>query len=191
MRISMVLLTPINEQKQFISKGLQKELVGSCKKTVSACRLEVDQTDMAIDLVIRDNERLNRLFQIITSVPNVGRVTAIQIILSTNAFRDITNPRKFACYAGVAPFRRESGLFKGKASVSHIANKKVKALLHICAVTAIRADQPFRAYYERKIAEGKAKMAVINAIRYKLILRIFACLNQDRLYDPEYNQQCF
>jgi transposase len=71
--------------------------------------------------------------------------------------------------------------------VSQFANKKVKTLLHICAVSALRFDPELKAYFERKTkTEGKPKMAVINAIRYKVVLRIFACLNQDRVYKKGY-----
>ena len=41
-------------------------------------------------------------------------------------------------------------------------------------------------YYNRKVAEGKNKMSVLNAIRNKLVLRIFACINQDREYEKNY-----
>ena len=41
-------------------------------------------------------------------------------------------------------------------------------------------------YYIRKVAEGKNKMSVLNAVRNKLVLRIFACINQDREYEKNY-----
>jgi transposase len=133
--------------------------------------------------LINSDERLKRLKDIIISVPCVGIQTAILILIYTNEFKDIQNPKKFACYAGVAPFPKESGKMKGKSRVSPFANKKVKAVLHLCAMTSVRNDSEIKAYYERKtLKEGKPKMAVLNAIRNKIILRIFACLNQDRLY---------
>ena len=44
------------------------------------------------------------LFEIVTSVPAVGPVTATEMILTINEFEDFKNPKKVACYAGVAPF---------------------------------------------------------------------------------------
>jgi hypothetical protein len=41
-------------------------------------------------------------------------------------------------------------------------------------------------YYNRKVAEGKNKMSVLNAIRNKLVQRIFACVKQDRLFEKKY-----
>lgn len=87
----------------------------------------------------------------------------------------------------VAPFPRESGLLKGKAHVSHMANKTVKTLLHMSSLVAIRYNDELKKYYERKTTEeNKNKMSVINAVRNKLILRIFACVNQNRKYDKTY-----
>ena len=139
-------------------------------------------------MVVRKDEHLARLMQIITSVPFIGFITATYIIICTNEFKDITDPKKFACYAGIAPFPKESGLVVRKWRTSHLANKKMKSLLHICAVGAIARNEELKVYFNRKVKEGKPKRLIINAVRYKLILRVFACLKQDRLFIKEF--QC-
>jgi hypothetical protein len=54
---------------------------------------------------------------------------------------------------------------------------------------AVLRNPELRRFFERKTkVDGKPKMAVINAVRYKLILRVFACVRQDRLYVEEYNR---
>ena len=70
--------------------------------------------------------------------------------------------------------------------MSHKANKKMKKLLHLAAMSVIRKKGELKDYYERKIAEGKNKMSVLNAIRNKLVLRIFACVNNKRKYEKNY-----
>nr|MBC7614368.1 hypothetical protein [Pseudopedobacter sp.] len=68
-----------------------------------------------------------------------------------------------------------------------MANKKVKTLLHLAALVAIQHNPELRNYYERKVNEEKKnKMSVINAVRNKLILRVFACVKQDRKYEKNY-----
>ena len=96
--------------------------------------------------------------KIITSVPGVDIVTALQILIKTNEFKDIECPKKFVFYSGVAPFRQGSGTVKLKPQVSAFANKRMKSLLHICAVSIIRCDVELEAFYERKtLVEGKPK----------------------------------
>jgi poly(3-hydroxyalkanoate) synthetase len=67
-----------------------------------------------------------------------------------------------------------------------MANKKIKTLLHLAALSAIRVKGDISEYYNRKVAEGKNKMSVLNAIRNKLVQRIFACVKQDRLFEKKY-----
>ena len=55
------------------------------------------------------------------------------------------------------------------------------------AITAIQHNNDLKKFYERKVKEEKKnKMSVINAVRNKLILRIFACVNQNRKYNKIY-----
>jgi len=184
--VQLALQTPLTSQATFIKKGTHEQTVKSCSKSINSIKEDIANIDTAIDQLIAVDDNLSRLNKIIMSVPSIGRVTAIQIIISTNEFKNISNPKKFACYAGVAPFKKESGGVKAKARVSPIANRKVKALLHLCAMSSVRNEKELKMYYERKVAEGKSKMAVINAVRNKLILRVFACVNQNRLYKKDH-----
>jgi transposase len=68
-----------------------------------------------------------------------------------------------------------------------MANKQVKMLLHMAAMSAASFDNEIRTYFERKVAEGKNKMAILNSIRNKLILRIFACVKENRKYEKIYS----
>ncbi len=86
---------------------------------------------------------------------------------------------------------KKSGTSIGfKPGVSLYANKKLKKLLQLCALSAIKSDKEMRAYFERKVAEGKNKMCVINAIRNKLIHRVFAVIRDDRPYEENYVRKC-
>ena len=60
-----------------------------------------------------------------------------------------------------------------------MANKKLKTNLHLAALTAIKCDPQLKAYYERKVLEGKSKMSVINAVRFKLLARVAAVVNKN------------
>jgi hypothetical protein len=63
--------------------------------------------------------------------------------------------------------------------VHPLADKKLKSLLNMCAIVAVRYDKELKAYYERKVAEGKPKMLVINNVRGKLLARVFAVTNRE------------
>ncbi|OKS88196.1 IS110 family RNA-guided transposase [Mucilaginibacter polytrichastri] len=190
MTLEKALVTPLKEDTNFVQKKIVAQSKKLIKNSSDALLADFAAIDAFIFELINSDTNLKRMFGIITSVPSVGPVTALQIIITTNEFQDIRNPKKFACYAGVAPFKRDSGLIEGKAKISNMANKRVKALLHTCALSAVRHDPELKAYYERKTkTDGKPKMAVLNAVRNKIVLRIFACLNQDRCFERNYQRQ--
>lgn len=179
-----MLKSPLKEAGMFVRK---KVLAGNItSRTLKAIEADLKETEKAIIKLISEDPELNRLFNIIKSVQGIGDVTATKILITTNEFKDISSPKKFACYAGIAPFVKESGIFKGKAKVSHMANKQVKCLLHMSALVAIAHNKDLKEFYERKVNEGKNKMSVINSVRNKLIHRVFASVNQNRKYDKIY-----
>jgi len=62
--------------------------------------------------------------------------------------------------------------------VHPLADKKLKSLLNMCAICAVRHHRELKAYYKRKVKEGKSKMLVINNVRCKLLARVFAVINR-------------
>ena len=182
------LYTANKEQKQFIDKDIMKSLNKYTSKTLVVIDKQIEAVEKEILELLEEDEKLNRLFQIITSVNGIGFVTATYILVTTNEFVSINNPKKYACYSGVVPFEHSSGSsVRGRNRVSQMANKNMKMLLHMAALSSIRIQGDLQDYYTRKVAEGKNKMSVINAIRNKLILRVFACVKENREYEKIYD----
>lgn len=146
---------------------------------------EIKAVERKARQVIKADPALARLHRLITSVKGVADITAIAIIVATNEFRKFTKARRFACHTGCAPFPHSSGTsISGRAKVSHKADKRLKSLLHQCALAAISAKGDLRDYYQRKVKEGKHQLLVINAIKGKLIMRIYACVRDGRMWTP-------
>lgn len=183
------LKVPLKEHAAFSTGKTSRQSLQVCSHSLKAINDDIARADKAIEQLIAADPELTRIFKLVTSVCGVGKVTAVQIIVTTNEFKDFNDPKKFACYAGVAPFTDESGKMIKKARVSHMANKKVKTLLHLSAIVAIQYNPDLKLFYQRKVLqEKKNKMSVINAVRNKLILRIFACVNQNRPYEKNYQK---
>jgi transposase len=181
-----ILQTPLTDSEGFIEKADRKANQRACAASLKALKADLKSADKAITTLAQQDPELKRLFERVTSVVGISQTTAAEIIVSTNEFKAITDPKKFACYAGVVPFERSSGKRKGRPQVSHRANKKVKSLLHMGAMSAVQHCVQLKAYYERKVDEGKNKMLVLNNVRNKIVLRIFACVREDRNYDENY-----
>jgi len=122
-----------------------------------------------------------------TSIPGIGPATTIEVLVATNELQTITEPKKPACHAGVAPFEYRSGTsIRGKTKVSQHARKRLKYLFHLAAMSAIRVKGELQDYYQRKVKEGKNKMLVLNAVRNKLIHRLYAVVKRGEKYDKNY-----
>ena len=151
---------------------------------VSLLNKYIKEIEKMINTIIAQDLVLSKNHRIATSVPGVGKIVSWNMLVKTNGYKGICNSKKFACYAGVAPFSQSSGTsINKKARVSHLADKTMKRLLHMAAMRAIQLENDLKKYYIRKVNQGKNKMLVLNAIRNKIIHRIFEMIKSEKLYD--------
>ncbi len=177
------LLVPIEELRSAGQVKMADLLYKAIKKSINAIESDLKNIEVKIMECLKEDSSLSHLFLLITSVVGIGFVTAINLLIHTQGFNTMCDSRKLACYCGVAPFPHQSGIsIKGKTRVSNMANKKLKTNLHLAALTAIKCDPELKAYYERKVLEGKSKMSVINAVRFKLLARVVAVVNKNEEY---------
>ena len=181
----------LNSHTKEVGKFLGKEeymlLKKSTQESLKAIQANIKMTDDRIGALIKNDENLKRLSDLVTSVASVGMVTCAAILVRTNEFQDIKEAKKFACTAGLAPFEHSSGKsVKGKTRVSHRAHKDLKTLLHLCAIGAISRKGEMQDFYRRKVSQGKNKMLVLNAVRNKLVHRIFAVVRDGVMYQKNY-----
>lgn len=171
-------------ESYYLTNVEKKKLANYSKESILGIQTDIGRIEEEMDALVADDERLTRLMEIVTSVPRIGTVVGRDIIIYTNEFEEGWTARKFASYCGIAPFDKSSGTsLKGRTRVSPIANREIKASLHLAAIGVVQMKKSFLGlYYQRKVAEGKNKMNVINAVRNKLVHRIFSCVRSDNLF---------
>jgi transposase len=155
---------------------------------------EVDRLNKRIGMceakildVIQNNEGLKENYEIVSSIKGMALVNTVSMLIITQNFTLFDNPRQYACYAGLAPFGKQSGTsISSKPRVSHLANKKIKVLLTQAAKCAVIHNPQMKAYYNRKISEGKNKWLVLNNVRSKLVHCAFAMVAKKERYQAEY-----
>lgn len=144
---------------------------------------KITQVEQKMEDVVNQNISLSTNYKLLRSITGIGMINAIVLLCVTNNFKRFTDPRKFACYSGVAPFEHTSGIsIRGKTRTSSLANKQVKVYLTRAAITAMCHDPQMKAYYKRKVEQGKHKASVVNAIRAKIIARCFAVIRRGTPY---------
>lgn len=174
----------LKELSEQMGVHLNEKMEASAKYVMEVLTVEIKEIEAAIKKLIEQDEELKTNYELVISVVGIGFATAVHVLIATENFTCFTDPRKFNCYCGVAPFEHTSGSsIRGKTRVSHLANKKLKSLLTMAAISAVRFDPQLKAKYEQKIQEGKAKMSALNIIRAKLIERIFAVIRKQTKYE--------
>ena len=179
MRAVTMLAVPKGEAQATGKKVAVADLKKFSDPAIKKLKGQIKDVEKEIDTLVAANPDYSANMALIRSIPGVGRMTALSLILFTRNFSLFDDPRKLACYCGVAPFEYTSGSsVRGRNKVSHFANKDLKKILHMAAMSAIRKNTEIKAYFIRKVEEGKNKMTVINAVRNKLLHCIMAIIKR-------------
>jgi len=179
----------LNELKLSNSKETQAVIEQAHKTAIEGIKQSIKYVEKQIQQIIKENQAIETNYKLLMSVPGIGHLTAVYIICCTNNFICKITGKQLCSYAGVAPFGNTSGTsIKGREKVHKMANKELKKLLHMGAVSAITHYPEFRDYYDRKIKEGKHPQVVLNAIRSKIALRAVAVVNSKKVYVNNYKK---
>lgn len=149
------------------------------EKPLNTLKQTIDSLDSKIEQSLLQDPELELQYRLLTSIPGIGLQTAMALIVTTRRFTRLTERRKLSCYVGAAPFPHQSGSsISRRKRVSKIGDMRLKGLLNLCAWNAIRSVPELKAYYTRKVQEGKNKMSVINAVRNKIIAIILSVIKR-------------
>lgn len=147
--------------------------------TVRYLQEQIREIEKQMEELIREDESFLKNYLLLISVKGIGSVNAINTLIHTNNFASFTSPREYACYLGIAPFSHTSGTtVKGKTRVSKPGNKLLKADLTQAARSAVQWDTEMKAYYKRKEEQGKEFWVIMNAVKFKLVCRMFAVVKR-------------
>lgn len=175
------LMNQLREAKEFAPKRY-KTLKKHLGPMIKIAEHQLKKVNEEIKALIEQNEKLNKNIKLICSVPGVGLQNAIAIVVVTDNFARFKSAKHLACYAGVVPFPNQSGRVIKRDRVSRHSNRNLKRLLHMAAMAMIRCDDEIKAYFERKVEQGKHKMSIINAVRNKIVHRIWAVVQRQEPY---------
>jgi transposase len=176
-------MSSLKEYKAFLTLKNSDVMIHGQQEIIKALTVQIEAIEKDMKEVIASDQKIQKQFGLATSVKGIGLISACYMIVLTNCFTDFKTWRKFACYAGSAPFEHQSGKsIMGKTKISHYANKQMKTILTNAVKSAIQFSPELRSYYQRRIAEGKHKKVVVNIIRNKLISRVFATVKRGTPY---------
>lgn len=173
----------LKEQRRVYDKKDFKTVFEVQEKMIKTLAIQIGKVEDQISSIIEEDEDFRLNFRLVTSIKGIGKQTANTLIIYTDNFTKFETWRNFASYCGIAPFPYQSGTsVRGRTKVSHLANKNIKSILYMCAMTAIQYNPELKQYYDQRIKNGKNKMSTINVVKNKLVSRVFAVVRRQTPY---------
>ena len=173
----------LKELTKFSNRENNKLLFESQERMIKELCKEIKLVEKEMEQIIKENPAIQVQYKLATTVKWGGLILGGSLIVYSDNFSRFKNWRQFASYVGIAPFDYESGSsIKRSKQVSHMANKRLKALLSNAATSSMVHSPEMRLYYGKRIKEGKNKMLIQNIIRNKILSRVFAVVKRGTPY---------
>lgn len=172
----------LTENKGFITDRKDRESTSTSRRAEEMVKIlekQIQSVEDEMHGIVSSDPTMNLNYQLLNSIKGIGSVNAINTIIHTNNFKAFETARQYACYLGIAPFEHSSGTsVKGKTRVCATGARLLKADLSQAARSAVVWDKELKEYYERKRKEGKEHGVVLNAVKFKLVCRMFAVVRR-------------
>lgn len=160
------------------------------KKQILLFDKQEQEIKLELAATVKQNESIKRKVEIITSIPGVGALTAVNVLAETNGFELIRNKKQLASYAGLDVVEKQSGTsVRGKSRISKKGNRFLRKAMHLPALSAIRYDDRFKAIFARLVSKNGIKMKAVTAVQRKLLELIYIIDKTGKKYESKYLQK--
>jgi transposase len=162
------LLTQITQNKNLAETLSDKKLLALIAKTVAFLQKQADQLQDLMAQKISHSPALSAKVQRLQQVRGIGVLTATSLVALMPELGSLSDTQA-ASLAGVAPFNRDSGQFRGQRHIFG-GRQHVRSALYMAALVASRHNPILKALYLRLLANGKAKKLALTVLMRKLIV---------------------
>ena len=164
----------LQAERQREKRASVRRLKKSIERLIKALEKELAELDGDIDGAVRSSPAWREKEDLLASVPGVGSVTASTLIAELPELGNL-NRKQIAALAGLAPYTRQSGKWKGQSTIGG-GRKDVCKTLFMAAMVAGRFNPVLKAFKDRLVAAGKPKKVAIIAVARKLLTILNAIL---------------
>ena len=144
---------------------------------------QLKEIESQITSAIAVNQEWQQKMKLLTSVPGVGEVVAVTLISSLPELGTISH-KSISYLVGVAPLNKDSGKFRGKRRIWG-GRAKIRCVLYMATLVAVRFNPPIKAFYDRLISKGKLKKVALTACMHKLLILLNAMMRKNQAWQPQ------
>lgn len=167
-----------NRRRLLRDPGLQRHLQAHIAWLEEALR----RLDHDLTTLIRSTPVWRATDDLLRSVPGIGPVTACTLIADLPELGHLDR-RRIAALAGLAPFARDSGAFRGRRMIAG-GRPHIRRVLYMATLTAIKHNPAIRVFYLRLVAAGRPSKVALTAAMRKLLTVLNAMLRDRRPWLP-------
>ena len=164
-------------------RGKTNSVKASIDEHIEWLKKQLKEIESQIESAIAVNPDWQQKMNLLTSVPGIGKVVAVTLISSLPELGTISH-KSISYLVGVAPLNRDSGRFRGKRKIWG-GRTKVRCLLYMAALVAVRFNPLIKAFYERLLKKGKLKKVALTACMHKLLIVLNAMMKNNRVWKPQ------
>ena len=168
----------IAAERQREKRTKLRRVLRSIKNVLAALEKALNDVDREIDDSVRGSPVWRAKEDLLASVPGIGPITARTLIAEMPELGSLAR-REVASLAGLAPWTRQSGQWKGKSFIGG-GRAGVRTALFVASLTAVRHNQALKSFHQRLIAAGKPKMVALIAVARKLLAILNAILRDKK-----------
>ena len=168
----------IGAERQRARRHTDRRLRRSIERLIAALEKELAELDGEIDDQVRGSPAWRAAEDLLQSVPGVGPVVSRTLIAELPELGSLTR-REISALAGLAPWTRQSGQWRGKSFIGG-GRPAVRTILFNAALVAARHNPQLKAFYDRLIHARKPKMVALIAVARKLLTILNAILRDSR-----------
>lgn len=151
-------------------------------RVIKMLEKELPEIDRDIDTLVRGSPAWREKQDLLVTFRGVKNVLARTFLAELPELGSLTR-REIASLAGVAPFTRKSGKWKGKSKIGG-GRAPVRTGLYMAALSAVRWNPPIKIYYQRLLAAGKPKMVALIAVARKILTILNAMIRNKTQWQP-------
>lgn len=179
-------ITILKNQIEAFSQSTHPSLLAirELNKNVRSIKLSMKKIEADIEKVLK--EKASVLYEQLRSIPALGPKAAARLIVATNCFQKFESAKQLQCYIGLCPRVYQSGTsVKGRGAINKIGMSRMRKILYMCSLTAIKNNVACKEMYERLVQKGKAKKVALIAVANKLIRQAFAVAKKGVEYEEK------
>ena len=172
------ILEMIGAERQREKRMTIPRLRKSIARLIKALEKELTSVDTDINDAVRGSPAWREKEDLLASVPGVGPVIARTLIAELPELGQLGR-KQIAALAGLAPFTRQSGQWRGRSFIGG-GRTAVRTALFMGAMVAKQHNPRLKAFFDRLVAAGKPKMVALIAVARKLLTILNAILRDNQ-----------